>query len=373
MAERPPDTPPTPPPPPPTPPPRGRFRRFVAGFARAFTSLVVRFYALAILLVVVWAGYTAVSFLAHSVFAPAEVPPQYRGWQTALSRGQFAVQTSRGDGLAVARAPVEHYHQVNRALPPDEHNGCVASGCHSPLAHSKHKETRAFANLHATFLACTMCHDASIKGPVQAMWIDTTTGEPAAAPPAALRLAAYLQDQAEAIRTTPTTVQQTTLDLLAAATRVTGDPVLSYLRVQIDTSEPGSPVWRRALDQLVDELPNHMRGEYGAKLARRQTEAELAQYQKRLADLAAQYKAVGESSPQRIQLNDQIHEGILPKPSACLACHGGDPGRLDFLALGYPAKRASALRDSAIARLMQQIQAGQPFHLPRTLEGGNAR
>jgi len=127
------------------------------------------------------------------------------------------------------------------------------------------------------------------------------------------------------------------------------------------------------MGQLTEELPNHARGEYGAKLTRRQSAEALRQYHQNLAGLARQYQASPIGGPERKKLHDQIHEGVLEKPSACLACHGGEPPRLNFQALGYSPERAASLSDSAIARQMQQIQEGQPFHLPTLLEGGHAR
>lgn len=375
MADTPTNPPATPTPPPeptPTPPtqPQATGPGFLHRFARAFTTLVVRFYALAILLVVVWAGYTAVAFLARTVFKPAEVPEQYRGWQSALSRGNFALQATPAESLAIARAPVEHYHQVDRALPPDVHNGCLTSGCHTILAHTKHKETRAFANLHATFLSCMMCHDATVSGPMQAVWVDDATGQPAAAAPATLRLTAYLQDQAQALQTDPATVHVQTLGMLAEVTRTTQNPLLEYLQTQINTSEPGSPVWRTSMAQLIEELPNDARGEYGAKLYPKHN---VAPSEQRLRDLSRQFRAAAEGSSERSRLYDQIHENVLAKPAACLACHGGEPARLDFTSVGYPAARAAQLRNSSLANLMQQIREGRPFHLPRILENQDGR
>lgn len=340
-------------------------------FMSAVTKLTVRFYAAAILLVVVWAGYTAVAFLVRSVFRPTQVPAQYLTWQTALSGGNLP-HTETGGEMVVPRAPMEHYHRVDRTLPVDRHNGCLTSGCHNILAHQERKEMRAFANLHATFLACTICHDATITGPTEAMWVSMESGR-VTDPPAALQLMRAFEVNSGQIEKQPAEFHTTVARLLPGIVAVSRDPALEFLSVQIATSEPGSPVWRKAIAQLGNELPGHVRGEYGDKLTRKVDESVLIQQQQRLADLAREYRATSPDTPQRRKLHDQIHEGILPKPSACLSCHGGEPARLNFEALGYSPQRAAALRDSVIARWMQQIQQGEPFYLPKLLEGGHVR
>jgi hypothetical protein len=349
-------------------PRKGFFRRILA----LLKDLLVRGYALAILLVVLWAGYAAVAYLVRTVFAPAHVPEEYRTWETALPGAHpDALHLQELAGL-VPRAPIGHYHAVDRALPPDLHNGCLTSGCHNALAHSQRKEIRAFANLHATFLDCGMCHDASISGPTPAMWVDDATGEPCDAP-AVLQLMKFLALEAGQIKDQPAEAHPTIESLLGDAAGRSADPLLKYLYAQIRTSQPGSPVWRKTVEQLRDELPNHVRGDYGAKLARRKPAEERKAYHRRLVELAQPYLESPKGSPERKRLHEEIHKGILEKPSACSTCHGDEPARLDFEALGYSPDQAAALRDSAIARQMEQIQKGQPFYLPELLEGGNER
>jgi hypothetical protein len=349
----------------------GRFGRLVGGFSEGLLKLIVRLYALAILLVVIWAGYTAIAFLVRSVFEHTVIPPQYNGWPSALSRGHLRPELVGAEELIVPRSPVEHYHLVERTLPEDLHNGCVTSGCHNALAHTKRKEVRAFANLHATFLACGLCHDASLSGTTPAMWVDIVTGQPTQTPPT-LRLMDYLEADNQKIHSAPAEVNAAIAPLLAQLVQLSPDPVLGYIRLQLTTSQPGSPVWRHAMDQLVQELPNHLRGEYGAKLTPRRSAEDLGQRERRLADLTREYLAAPADGPERKKLHDEIHEGILKRPSLCLACHGGTPPRLDFRALGYSPQRAAALSSSDIARQMQQIDEGQPFYLPRLLQGDRA-
>ncbi|MEP0842658.1 MAG: hypothetical protein HRF43_08090 [Phycisphaerae bacterium] len=346
-------------------------RRLIALVGGAVKALTVRFYAAAIVLVVIWAGYTAVAFLVRSVLYPTRVPEQYLSWRTALSGGNLPPAAGGGEAL-VPRAPLEHYHRIERTLPTDAHNGCLTSGCHGALAHTKRKEIRAFANLHATFLACTLCHDAGITGPAEATWVDLNTGQPTG-PPAALELLRHFELNAGRIQDAPGEFHALVAPLLPRVAAVSRDPAMEFLHVQITTSEPGSPVWRQSIARLAAELPNHVRGEYGSKLTGKATFEELERRRRALVEMAARYQAAPEGTPERRKLHDQIHEGILTKPSACLACHGGEPARLDFASLGYPPGRAAALRDSVIARQMESIQQGRPFYLPKLLEGSRER
>lgn len=349
------------------PPGEGLFRRTF----RALGRVVVRVYALAILLVVIWTGYTAVAYLVRTVFKPTPVPPEYLTWESALAGDNAEALRAAPSGLTLPRAPLAHYHDVDRTLPVDTLNGCLTSGCHHPLAHRKSKELRAFANLHATFLECGLCHNADIDGAAQAIWVDLPTGRPGE-PPAVLQLMKLFESEGDAVQSRPADVHTRILGPLASAVEHSGDVILEHLRAQIATSEPGSPVWRHAVARLREELPNHVRGEYGVKLAPKMSEWELKSLNQGLVEMARPYLAAAEGSDERKRLHAEIHKGILARPSACLSCHGGEPARLDFAALGYPPERAAALRDSSIARLMAQIQSGQPFHLPRLLEGGNA-
>lgn len=346
-------------------------RGVFSSLGAAIKHTTVRIYALAILMVVVWTGYTAVAFLVRSVFKPTQVPAQFLSWQTALSSGKLKSDASVSE-VSVPRAPMEHYHGISRTLPADPGNGCTTSGCHGALAHTKRKEIRAFANLHATFLACTMCHDASIDGPTEAMWVSIETGEPSGVP-AALELMKHFETDAAKMQSAPAEFNAWIAESLPRISRVSRDPAIDYLQAEINTSEPGSPVWRHSVEQLASELPNHLRGEYGSKLAKKVAGDEQRRYNQHLVELAQQYRASSDSIPERKKLHDEIHKGILVKPSACLACHGGEPARLNFEALGYSAQRAAALRDSALARQMQSILKGEPFYLPKLLEGGNAR
>ncbi len=332
---------------------------------------IVRAYALAIMLLILWAGYTAIAFLFNAVFRPIHVSPEFLAWQGSLDAEALRQEHVAGVTGPAARAPLSHYHRVDRWFQPDPHDGCTASGCHSPLPHGRSKELRAFANLHATFMDCRMCHQSPGSSPMPTMWVSTRTGRAQGVPPI-LELAKRLEgarpeEDVKAFHADMTSLLQQSIDVMG------GEPALSNLLLRLRTSEPNSPVWRRARDQLAVELPAHARGEYGAKIAPRADDAQRARAAAELAELTRRYRAAAGGSREREECLKEIHAGLLAKPRACLACHGGEPARLDFESLGYSVRRAADLRKTSIAKLMQDIQGGKPFYLPKLGEGGDVR
>ncbi len=331
----------------------------------AVGRVIVRAYALTILLLVLWTGYIAVSYLFHSVFSAETVPPNIRRWERPVTLNTLHAAAEGTVAELPRRAPYAHFHGVGAILEAGPPAGCSTSGCHQPLPHTQRKEIRAFANFHTTFLDCQMCHAKQLEGRADARWVRTADNEPTD-PPAALRLVALLETKAEALRDTPAAVHDDLLRFLRETVDVAGrDPILDYLRIQIETSEPGSPAWRHAVTQLAAELPNHTRGEYGTKIAladarsgdRRDMEVE-----------TERYLSAAPNSPAREQAYEKLHDDVLAEPKGCVACHA-EPARLDFEKLGYPPSRAAVLKAAPIAHMTQQILDGKAFHLPRLLEG----
>lgn len=363
----------------------GRIARLIVAVARVIPSLVRRGWALAILAILLGTGYIAVSYLISFVFYPPEIPAQF---QPAEVRPTIeSLNRDAADGKPV-RAPLGHYHGVDRWLHPDPHNSCTAAGCHGPLPHSKAVTMRAFTNLHATFIACQTCHAPGTQRPAAMTWLNLASGRPQESP-AILRLTQLLQSRREQVQRErqaeedraagkPSTQPEESkrdpqqdhaqiVPLLEQTIAVVGsDGLLEYIRMQIDTSEPGSPVWRHAVEQLTDELPQHARGDYAAKLALADRsgwrEAEISR-------LTPAFLASKPDSAERAALHKQVHESILPKPDGCLACHSDGQTLIDFASVGYTRERAGKLRSLPPAGLIQRIPPGGEFPLPGLLEG----
>jgi len=71
----------------------------------------------------------------------------------------------------------DHFHHIGFDFKPDKRSYCI--GCHGDMPHSKIKEIRAFANMHASYIACQTCH-VKLEGSETAgefKWYDRTTGE----------------------------------------------------------------------------------------------------------------------------------------------------------------------------------------------------
>lgn len=328
---------------------------------------IIRLYALVIMLVIMWTGYTAVTYLFRSVFRPVHVPEHMKRWAAVVDASTLVDRDRATESQLYPRAPVRHFHTLGGLFEPAPNTGCTTSGCHGTLSHRKRKEIRAFANLHTTFMTCRMCHKANLPNPTQAMWIRADNGMRTQTPPL-LDLIRLLEVEAQRITEEPERLHLTIVEYLRQAVESSRqDPILQYLLTQLETSKPGSPVWQETVVQLRNELPNHARGEYGAMITPATADGREQAFRARQRDLARQYFAAEPNSKEARAIHKQIHEGITTEPEGCTVCHGDEPPRLQFEDLGYSSDRAAFLRDAPIAHMMVEIQQGRPFHLPKPL------
>ncbi len=70
-----------------------------------------------------------------------------------------------------------HFHHIDYETVPDQRSYCIK--CHGEIPHDKIKEIRAFANMHASFIACQTCHVKFEKEDRINVykWYDRTSGE----------------------------------------------------------------------------------------------------------------------------------------------------------------------------------------------------
>jgi len=69
-----------------------------------------------------------------------------------------------------------HFHHIDFDFKPDNRSYCIA--CHGDIPHDKHKELRAFDNMHSSFIACQACH-VRLEGDAKTgvfKWYDRETG-----------------------------------------------------------------------------------------------------------------------------------------------------------------------------------------------------
>jgi hypothetical protein len=351
------------PPPPPPPPPKPRIP-----LRKRLRTVGVRVYAGTLTLGIGSVCTMALVYLFRAVFTPAALPLTFAQWQGRLDAAALRQDHIPGITTDAGRAPTPHYHKVDRWFAADPRNACTLSGCHSPLPHSPKSRIAVFPNLHVTFLDCRVCHEPTSDAPIEVRWISTATGRPQEPPPV-LRLIRLLDDlgpaEADARAAHPKIVA-----LLKEMDGVAGREVeLDDLLVQIDSSVPHSPFWRKSVDQLRRALPLHARGEYGAKLTRDFT----ADNPKTSARLARDFLAAPADGPTRKEISKQLHRNLIARPAACPTCHTADRGRFNFLAAGYSPKRAEALRTLPLARMIEQIRAGESFQLPKVMEAGDGK
>jgi hypothetical protein len=345
------------------PPPKKRAPR--VPLKKRIWTLTVRAYAGALVLVIAIVCLTAIIYLFKAVFTPATLPPTFAQWQGRLDPAALREANIPGVTTGAGRAPMSHYHKVDRWFTPDPRNTCTVSGCHSPLPHPPKTRIGAFPNLHVTFLACTVCHEPIGAGgaALDLRWVRTADYAPQD-PPAVLRLIALLEDlkpgKPAALEAHPRIVA-----LLSDVVIVTaGDEELDDLRVEIESSVADSPVWRQSVQRLAAVLPGHARGEYAAKLTRRHPATDAAN----IARLTKSYFAAPEGTSQRKDIETQLHQGVVPRPNGCSMCHAPDGRDLDFAALGYSPRRAAALKTLPLARMVEQIRNGENFQLPKLME-----
>ena len=350
-----------------------RFCRDTCSFSwPVVKQIAIRSYALALLVVVLYSGYAAVSYLVHQVFFPSPVPQRLLEWQGHLEQVALNGAGVPGVDTTPMRAPLGHYHGIQGWFQHDPKNGCIAAGCHDPLPHQKTKTVRAFANFHSMFLDCMTCHRKPEDTPIQAFWVNADSGEEQV-PPAILQLIRFLRSQRGLIEHDPGMAHQTVVGLLRTVVSLTGqDNVLQYLLLEVETSVPASPVWRHAMEHLDAELPRQARGKYGAKVAMGSA-GQLKTRNRMLVEQTRNYLAAEPGSNDRDRLNERLHRNVVVIPDGCMSCHdAGGPAHmgLDLVKLGYSDERIEQLQDMEVARMAEQVRQGRPWYLPNLMEGG---
>lgn len=341
---------------------------------RAGLSLGRRVYALALIVVIVWLSYSAIRYLIVSIASPSLTPPQIVGLPRRLDEAFLHGRRSDWAGLTAVenpRSPLSHYHRFDAFLQPDRFNDCTRGGCHSPLPHSRRKEVRAFLNMHATTLHCTVCHLEPRPPDAALAWYDPSSGAPHG-PPALLRAFDWLETHIPSPTHTGADQAQI-LRLLRAAEQESGGAVALTAAVrQIESTRAGTEAFRESLAAARETVRQSFRGSYGAKIGltgadgkplagHPETEAAVRAWQQRGSQAAA---------AERENLLRAVHPQRRETPLECLSCHRSG-GLMDFAALGYPPSRVQALTEGPIFGMIQHINEGRPFFIP-SLSGAPA-
>jgi hypothetical protein len=353
---------------PPAPSPAGRPRR---SLARILLDIAARGYAIAIIAIVLGLSFLALRYLVVTLILPSAAPPQITGIPTRMTETLLLTRRTQWPGVVETenpRTPLAHYHRLDSWIQPDRFNSCTQSGCHAPLPHARRKEVRAFLNMHATSLHCGVCHLRS-DAPLATTWYDLRTGKARPAPVVLQAYAWLMSDEGRRALSAPTPAAQHKLVglLRAAAREADNEPTLTNLANDIAAERYDSPAFATLLETAQATLPRHFRGEYGAKLALRDS----ASGQPMLAHPDTQeavrtyLREAASADPQRLQeLLAAVHPARRIRSLHCTDCHTATGGLLAFAAAGYPPARIAMLSQPVIFSMIEHIAAGQPFYLP---------
>ncbi len=338
-------------------------------------QIVRRSYALALACVMALLAYQSTSFLIHEFSGPHDAVDTsalpLRLVPEAMAVGSEDPVAVSGANLGqLSRNPLSHFHLIPPWFSPDRANGCADGGCHEALPHAERKETRAFLNMHATFMDCQVCHAEAQPAAESLAWMDLKEHSPRPAP-AVLQLATLLEEPFPTEEQALTELSDRVVELLEQAVEESGgDEEIVEWHHTLATSRVGGPLHLHTLRKLRAGILLHGHGEYGARMGvpgwgfAVPPEAEAA---------AARLRAAGDQAEQADV--DQVHRGFVTPEPDCARCHGEDPGYVPFEALGYPVHRASSLRSNEVVRQVDSAARGETFYLPTLLriQSGDAQ
>lgn len=329
-----------------------------------FVVALRRFYAFTVMVITTVLGVATMYHLLQQLLAPppvvnlAEVPRR-------LTVDTIAAASVAAD--ANQRGPVAHYHVIPSWFNQDPRNGCTEAGCHEPLPHGDDKGSRAFLNMHSSFLDCQVCHLENEVETSDLAWIDLA-GRSRRDPPAALRIAELANRPLPDDRAERRAWNRELVDALELAAEDVG-PGSPFERwaLELDTVRLDGPMYVFHVEQLRTRAESFGRGEYGAKIGAPDRTLSVTPEQRQAADtLIAQGDQLPEAETEA--LVDTVHEGLVAPEPTCTACHGEEASLVDYAALGYGAARAAELRATDTSRYSSAIERGETFYLPRVLD-----
>jgi hypothetical protein len=339
---------------------------------RLVLNVVRRVYAAGIIALVLWLSYQAIRYLIVTLMFPEPAPARIIGIPKRLTEATLETRRTQWPGAGSdenPRAPLAHYHRLDEWIEPDRFDSCTQSGCHAPLPHSRHKEVRAFLNMHATSLNCAVCHMQTDERPLPTVWYDLSTGQPQP-PPDALRAYGWLMSEEgrqELAHPTAATQQKLVKLLRGAARESYNVPALVQLAEHAAAVHYSSTAFQQAVEAARTTLPRHFRGEYGAKLTLRDPRSQLPVLTNPGTEAAVQaYLRESQTADpaRKQQLLAAVHPNRREPTLHCTMCHTASGGLLDFAAAGYPPARVAALTQPPIFRMIEHIASGRPFQLP---------
>ena len=338
---------------------------------RLLLGLGKRVYALLLIVVVLWLSWRAFKYLLVALIFSAPPPPQIVELPRRMDVSMLSPQAYSAAGIAATenpRTPPAHYHQLGAWFQSDAANDCTRSGCHQPLPHGKNKADRAFLNLHATSLHCGVCHMQTDQTPLDLTWYDLRSGTPAEVP-ALLRAYGWLMTPRALAATDLTPADQRTLVafLRTAAQEAGREAVLAQLADHLAAVRVGSDEFLRLLETARKTVPQHFRGEYGAKLALVDAQSKQPRLKHPASEEAVrQYLAQAESlgPADRQAVLARVHPLRRQPTLTCTQCHSPQGGLVNLAAVGYPEARIQALLQPLVMQAIEHVVAGREFYMP---------
>lgn len=346
------------------------------GFGRFLRIAVPRVYAFGLIVLITWLTFLSIRYLIVSLTVPATAPPQIADLPIRLDRAVIGTGRSAFAALDAAehpRSPLAHYHRLDSWIEPDSFNDCTRSGCHSPLPHARGKEVRAFLNMHATSIHCGVCHFQGEDVPRPLVWYDLHTGA-TREPPAILQAYEMVTGPDVGTRWKSATEedQRRLVTLLRRAAREGGGiSALNDLADHFNAYRLRSVGFEKMLETAPDVLPRFFRGEYGAKLALRDsaTGRPILGHPDNEAAVREWFAKKDTAGPdERAKLLAAVHPLRSDAALSCTDCHRVEGSLMDFAALGYPPERVDDFVAPIVFRMIEHINAGRPFHLPEVME-----
>jgi hypothetical protein len=272
------------------------------------------------------------------------------------------------------RAPLAHYHQIPYRRPIDLGNDCTTSGCHPLLPHGQRVEVRSFLNMHASILDCMVCHATEDTGPVEIQWFDLRRQQPTG-PPAIVQLAARLAESEGRQAGHEAELSAELQSLLEEALLQAGDvaPLGDWL-LRLRTTHPRGALWNSIVAQMRREIDTFTFTDASAKLCLVRAGQRLGTPDDRQRAAATRLRTggAGLAAGLKEELLQTVHRDVVKRQPQCSRCHAPEGGFIDLTALGYPPARVQALQHSVLARQVESIEAGRPFHLPALPDAGPA-
>jgi len=353
-------------------------RPFSRRLIQFVSALLYRAYSLSLIVLIGFLSWKAISYLMTSTLVSAEAPSQVTGLPKRLDLS--TLQTHRGDWPATQstpnpRSPLAHFHRLGGWVQPDIGNNCTTSGCHTPLPHSRRKETRAFLNMHCASMHCGVCHMASNEKLLSLTWYDVHTGRVSETPAIFRALERITSARGEPSVQIDETWRESIVDLLRQANSdADNNPKLTGLLQHFEVVRSDHEDFASLIETAESFLSGQMRGEYGHKLALKDATGRPMLAHPGSETAVAEFKRQSKSAnvEQREKLIHDVHTRRRETPLSCGQCHVRQGGMVDFASLGYSPHRVQEVLGSLVVQMIEHINEGKPFYLPSVLEPRHA-